>query len=499
MDKISTKKLVQKAKKGDGQAFVHLCQKYETVLYNAAYKMLLNEVDVADCLQETELCAWEKITTLKNEYAFNSWIFKIMLNQVQNIFREKQKTTHWMDTYSPVPAFDDLYDLDKGLHKLPDNYRVPLVMYYYVGLSIKEIAQQLDVSKKMPLETVERLNTQRTKILMGEIKQYRQPKKKISRKHLIIGLISIATTFTLIVKTPIGRAIEEVLGISQDTGVQTVESSGVPTKLELRSVQNEREIVLTKFVSTKNKMAFDYQFKIKDQKLKELLQKKIARNNYSQDIQLGLFREGSKEDLFGGVSSTSLYRIEKDVFYGSVISTFNKQKLVSQDQLTLHIYRLALEDQEQHDNELKEAIKASSRSFSVENALEYQGDWTFKIPYQPIMKETIPSIKNVKKIKNIKAQSDALQTTLIMDIPNPEKNKKSRDILISVYKNGLEIPIARQIGSGFNKGEDATINISFDLSSLDHKSLYKVIVRNSYEDDAAGKELGSLELKNTQK
>jgi len=93
MDKISTKKLVQKAKKGDGQAFVHLCQKYETVLYNAAYKMLLNEVDVADCLQETELCAWEKITTLKNEHAFNSWIFKIMLNQVQNIFREKQKTT----------------------------------------------------------------------------------------------------------------------------------------------------------------------------------------------------------------------------------------------------------------------------------------------------------------------------------------------------------------------------------------------------------------------
>ena len=57
--------------------------------------------------------------------------------------------------------------------------------------------------KKMPLETVERLNTQRTKILMGEIKQYRQPKKKISRKHLIIGLISIATTFTLIVKHPL--------------------------------------------------------------------------------------------------------------------------------------------------------------------------------------------------------------------------------------------------------------------------------------------------------
>ena len=90
MDKISTKKLVQKAKKGDGQAFVHLCQKYETVLYNAAYKMLLNEVDVADCLQETELCAWEKITTLKNEHAFNSWIFKIFLE------KSREQLTGWI-------------------------------------------------------------------------------------------------------------------------------------------------------------------------------------------------------------------------------------------------------------------------------------------------------------------------------------------------------------------------------------------------------------------
>ncbi|WP_311052839.1 hypothetical protein [Enterococcus faecalis] len=44
----------------------------------------------------------------------------------------------------------------------------------------------LKYEKKMPLETVERLNTQRTKILMGEIKQYRQPKKKISVKSRLL-------------------------------------------------------------------------------------------------------------------------------------------------------------------------------------------------------------------------------------------------------------------------------------------------------------------------
>lgn len=145
-------------------------------------------------------------------------------------------------------------------------------------------------------------------------------------------------------------------------------------------------------------MAFDYQFKIKDQKLKELLQKKSL-----EIIILKIFNQGYLEKeakkIYLGCKFNIVIQNREGCFYGSVISTFNKQKLVSQDQLTLHIYRLAWEDQEQHDNELKEAIKASSRSFSVENALEYQGDWTFKIPYQPIMKETIPSIKNVKKLK----------------------------------------------------------------------------------------------------
>ncbi|MDA9470915.1 RNA polymerase sigma factor [Enterococcus sp. 5H] len=44
--------LVKKAKHGDAQAFVKLCEAYQMVLYNSAYKILLNNEDVADCLQE---------------------------------------------------------------------------------------------------------------------------------------------------------------------------------------------------------------------------------------------------------------------------------------------------------------------------------------------------------------------------------------------------------------------------------------------------------------
>ena len=58
MDKISTKISSESKKEMDKHLFTFV--KNMKQFYTIAYKMLLNEVDVADCLQETELCAWEK-------------------------------------------------------------------------------------------------------------------------------------------------------------------------------------------------------------------------------------------------------------------------------------------------------------------------------------------------------------------------------------------------------------------------------------------------------
>ena len=76
-----------------------------------------------------------------NEYTLS----KIFSSDFEYHIPGYQRPYAWTAVETGI-LFDDLYDLDKGLHKLPDNYRVPLVMYYYVGFSIKEIAQQLDVS-----------------------------------------------------------------------------------------------------------------------------------------------------------------------------------------------------------------------------------------------------------------------------------------------------------------------------------------------------------------
>lgn len=161
MDKKLDVALVKEAKKGNSHAFIKLCIAYQDVLYNSAYKILLNDEDVADCLQETEIRAWKKITKLKNEVAFNSWIFRIMTNIAKDILKKRTATAVSEERYmiNKVEIHRNS-DLEQGLNELSENYRIPLVLYYYAGFSIKEISEQLKIST----------NTVKTRLARGKKK-----------------------------------------------------------------------------------------------------------------------------------------------------------------------------------------------------------------------------------------------------------------------------------------------------------------------------------------
>ena len=152
MEKSRQIQLVKKAKKGDDQAFITLCEDYQQVIYNAAYKLLLNHADASDCLQEAELKDWQNIRSLKNEAAFNSWLFRIMANIAKSMLTKKQKYVelkdyHLVSQQQETTVSDDIQD---SVAKLPDVYRKILVLYYYAGFSIKQISEQ----ERKPINTV---------------------------------------------------------------------------------------------------------------------------------------------------------------------------------------------------------------------------------------------------------------------------------------------------------------------------------------------------------
>ncbi|MEI5994065.1 hypothetical protein [Candidatus Enterococcus mansonii] len=355
------------------------------------------------------------------------------------------------------------------------------------------LKQELDI----PNEVMTKLVQNRESILNNTVKQEKK-KFTIRYKKQLITTLAIAASLLIIaiVNPQMNTAIKHALGISQDEGVAVVENNGIQSELNLTSTQNGREITLTKFVSTKKKFAFDYQFKLDDEKLKELIQKqnnpdrvftKNAAN--AQHIDIGLFANDSTEDLFSGVSSQSTFRVEGDTFYGSVVATFTREKIPEDAKLTLHIYKLYWQDAEELDQAFLEASKTNS-PFGVDYALKYEGDWRFDIDYKPLTQKADTQITNVSNITDIKTKNDALQTTLTFVAPfQPEESPA-----VTLYKDGVKTE--NQIFMEMYNPETGEVTISFSLSALDKTSVYTVQLNKIDFSGEPLEEIGHFDIQN---
>lgn len=142
----TVKKLVKKAKKGDGEAFVTLIKQYEEVLYNSAIRMLASEEDAADALQDATLQAYEKLHTLRNNAYFNTWLYKIVINQCNRILNKKKNLVEF-DTHLHAGQVENIsgkMEIQEALAQLSPDYQTAFTLYYVHGMTTREIGEFLN-------------------------------------------------------------------------------------------------------------------------------------------------------------------------------------------------------------------------------------------------------------------------------------------------------------------------------------------------------------------
>ncbi|MEG0294989.1 RNA polymerase sigma factor [Enterococcus sp.] len=152
---------IKRAKSGINEDFVHLMKKNEKYLYNMARKFLNNEEDIADCLQETMIDAFKNIKNLKKDRYFKTWLCRILINNCHAILEKNNKTIDFID-WLPEAANpnSESFELREHLLALDVKYRLPLVLYYYNGYSIKEISRMLGLP----------INTTKTRLARAKAK-----------------------------------------------------------------------------------------------------------------------------------------------------------------------------------------------------------------------------------------------------------------------------------------------------------------------------------------
>ena len=166
------------AQAGDAMAFTRLAEAYASPVYNLCYRMLGNAADAEDATQETFVRIYSKMHTFRPDRSLVSWVLSIAAHYCIDRLRRRRGPMISLDeapdgleppSRMPLPeetvlrheARDEVQEL---VATLAPEYRAPVILHYWHGLSYKEIA---DVMNLTPQAVKTRLHRARQKLARG--------------------------------------------------------------------------------------------------------------------------------------------------------------------------------------------------------------------------------------------------------------------------------------------------------------------------------------------
>ncbi|MGE5462701.1 MAG: RNA polymerase sigma factor [Syntrophothermus sp.] len=156
--------LVQRAQKGDQDAFARLVDEHQTYVYNLALRVLKDENEALDLTQETFVRAWTALPNFRGQSRFRTWLYRITTNLCYNRLPGLRRSLNDLgdDVLDEVPEAHfnppaHAFDMDetraylhKAIDELDSHYKVLVTLRYQNELSYEEIAATLN----LPLGTV---------------------------------------------------------------------------------------------------------------------------------------------------------------------------------------------------------------------------------------------------------------------------------------------------------------------------------------------------------
>jgi RNA polymerase sigma-70 factor, ECF subfamily len=151
--------LVQRAQRGDGEAFNALVDLDIDRCTAIAYRITRDHGMAEDAVQQAWLNAWRELPRLREPERFEMWLHRLLVNAC---YVELRHVRRWRDRIvpltldgagagpDPVRAADDRDALDRAFRRLSPERRAMFVLHHHAGMPLDTIAEILG----LPLGTV---------------------------------------------------------------------------------------------------------------------------------------------------------------------------------------------------------------------------------------------------------------------------------------------------------------------------------------------------------
>jgi RNA polymerase sigma-70 factor (ECF subfamily) len=155
--------LLERIAAGDRIALDALFNRYRSIAYRVAYRLLGQEADALDAVQDAFVKLLTNLDRFRGHSSFKTWLLRIVSNSALDVGRQRKR-----DARIPQAPRDDSPErfgpddlppadfelsrvdlrrkIDTALDRLPETQRQTFVLHVEGGLSYREVAESLGIS-----------------------------------------------------------------------------------------------------------------------------------------------------------------------------------------------------------------------------------------------------------------------------------------------------------------------------------------------------------------
>ena len=130
-----------------------LVAQYQGAVLRTCYLYLCDRSQAEDAVQETFLKVYRNLDSLRGESSEKTWILKIAMRTCYDMNHSgwsrffNRRVTPEMLPEASVPFTERDDALTQAVMRLPEKLRRVIILYYYQGLGVREIAETLGITQ----------------------------------------------------------------------------------------------------------------------------------------------------------------------------------------------------------------------------------------------------------------------------------------------------------------------------------------------------------------
>ncbi len=146
----------------DVEAFGTLVRRYQAYIRTLAYSAIGDMEKSEDVAQNVFVIVWQNLSQLRDYNKLKSWLYQITKNEIIKYYRKesrdilskslsadatKEIEASHTDPVEHVLSKERQEFIHQALERIPSHYREPLILFYWEGRSIRQVAEMFEMNE----------------------------------------------------------------------------------------------------------------------------------------------------------------------------------------------------------------------------------------------------------------------------------------------------------------------------------------------------------------